>query len=311
MTITLAKNSGFCFGVKEAIKKTEDTIYAYTGCQEPIYTCGPLIHNKMVTDELQAKGAKIITHLSQAEENAVVIVRSHGEGQVFFEKAKKQGITIVDATCPFVKKIHKLVKDGSAQGKAIVVVGDRNHPEVKGINGWCHGEAIIVDHLEEAKKITVDDILLVAQTTMTTETFDAVKTWLLENKSKVEVHNTICHATMERQKSCMETARKSDLMIIIGGKNSSNSKKLYEIAKKHCKNTHFIEKIEHLPLKEVEKCNKIGVAAGASTPERIIEEVIATMSEMNTENHESNLMHEMMAEIEKSLRLPRSGEIVT
>lgn len=309
MTIILAKKSGFCFGVKEAIKKTEDAIEDYRG--RPIYTCGPLIHNHIVTDALKAKGCGIIDDLSQAEENAVVVVRSHGEGEEFFNHAIERGVTLVDATCPFVKKIQELVKNAKEEGKHIVVVGNRKHPEVIGINGWCQNHGIIVENLEEAKKIIEDDIFLVAQTTITSENFESVKDWLLKNKKKVEIHNTICNATSERQKSCMETAKKSDLMIVIGDKNSSNSIKLYEIAKKHCKNTHFIENNEYLPLKEVEKCNKIGVAAGASTPERIIEEVIATMSEMNTENHESNLMHEMMAEIEKSLRLPRSGEIVT
>lgn len=311
MTIILAKNSGFCFGVKKAIQMTNDTIEKYKDSGNRIFTRGPLIHNKIVTDELEEKGVKIIDSLSQVTENAIVIVRSHGEGEAFFSQAEEKGIAIVDATCPFVKKIQHLVKNAYAQGKNIVVVGDANHPEVIGINGWCQEHAFIVKNLEEAKKIVIDNIVLVAQTTIRSESFEEIGKWLLDNKKEIEIHNTICHATVERQNSCMETAKKSELMIVIGGKNSSNSKKLYEISKKHCKNTYFIENIKYLPLKEVEKCNKIGVAAGASTPERIIEEVIATMSEMNTENHESNLMHEMMAEIEKSLRLPRSGEIVT
>lgn len=314
MTITLAKNSGFCFGVKAAIEKTEQLIEENKLLGNSIYTCGPLIHNKSVTDELAEKGATIIDSLQEAKEGDIVVVRSHGEGSLFFEEALAKGIEIMDATCPFVKRIQKLVFEASSEGKTIVIVGDKDHPEVKGIKGWCQGEVYVVNDVEEAKKITTDNLFLVAQTTITNEDFKKVSDFLINIKKNVEIKNTICNATEERQESCKKTAKGSDLMIVIGGKDSSNSKKLYEISKKYCEKTIFIENIRNLPLKEVENCNKIGVAAGASTPERIIKEVIATMSEFITENNEHaehNEMHDLMAEIEKSLRLPRSGEIVT
>lgn len=311
MMITLAEHSGFCFGVKEALKKTEQTIEENKGEGVKTYTCGPLIHNKTVTDELASKGVNIIKAPEEAEEGSVVIVRSHGETEDFYRRAKKRNLKLVDATCPFVKRIHNYVREAKNQGFHIVVVGDRSHPEVIGVNGWCDNEAYVVSNLEEAKKVGVDRLFIVAQTTITEELFQEIVSYFEKEKKEIVVHNTICRATEERQKSCMETAIDSDLMVIIGSIDSSNSKKLYEIAKKYCGNTYFIENKETLPLKEVEKCNRIGIAAGASTPERIIKEVIATMSELFTENKKDNMMHDLMDEIEKSLRLPHSGEIVT
>ena len=310
MKITLAEHSGFCFGVKEAIKAAEQTIVENNSNNVRIYSCGPLIHNKTVTDELEQKGIQIINSPDEAEEGSVIIVRSHGEPEEFYRKAEAKNIKIVDATCPFVKRIHKLVREAKNKGYHIVVIGDSNHPEVIGINGWCDNEASIVSSIDEAKKVKCDRVFIVSQTTITAELFNEIVSYFENTKDEVVVHNTICHATEERQKSCMETAIDSDLMVIIGGSNSSNSKKLFEIAKKYCGNTYFIENKESLPLKEVELCNKIGIAAGASTPERIIKEVIATMSELFTENKKDSMMHDLMDEIEKSLRLPRSGEIV-
>lgn len=311
MIIQVAKNSGFCFGVKEALKKAEQTIEDNKDKNVRIFTCGPLIHNKTVTDELQEKGIGIIQGPEEAEAGDIIIVRSHGETEKFYEIAKERGIQIIDATCPFVKKIHQLVKKATNEGFNIVVIGDRAHPEVIGINGWCDNNAIIVSSVEEAKDVKGDHLFVVAQTTITEELFDEIIACFQSEKKEIIVHNTICNATKERQKSCMETAINSDIMIIIGGSDSSNSKKLYEIAGKYCNKAYFIENKESLPLKEVEKCNRIGISAGASTPERIIKEVIATMSELFTETKEDSLMHDLMDEIEKSLRLPRSGDIVT
>lgn len=310
MEIKRAKHSGFCFGVTEAIKKAEETVLENQGKDIKIYTCGSLIHNKSVTDDLKAKGVSNIGGPEDAEEGSIVIIRSHGEPEDFYRKAEEKSLSVVDATCPFVKRIHSLVREAKNNGFNIVVVGDKAHPEVMGINGWCDNEAYIISGVEEAKKIPVDNLFVVAQTTIRSDLFNEILTYLQDTKEKITVHNTICHATSQRQKSCMETAKESDLMLVIGDKDSSNTKKLYEISKKYCENTHFVENKEYLPLKEIEKCNRIGIAAGASTPERIIKEVIAAMSELFTERKEENLMHDLMDEIEKSLRLPRSGEIV-
>ena len=301
--IIRADHSGFCFGVKAAIEKAEK---AAEECEGKIYSCGSLIHNKLVTDQLAEKGLQVIDKPEEAEPGATVVIRSHGEGKAFYDKAEARELKLIDATCPFVKRIHDLVHAAWEDGKQVVIVGDRNHPEVQGINGWCEESAEIVNSAEDSAQIESDDLFVVAQTTIRRALFEEVLE-VLENSGKtMEVKNTICDATSNRQKSCLETAEKVELMLVLGGKHSSNTKKLYEISCKVCENTYFIENINDLPLKEVEKCNRIGVAAGASTPECLIKEVITKMSE----NMEMN-MHDLMDEIEKSLRLPRGGEVVT
>lgn len=307
--IKIAEHSGFCFGVKRAIDMTLESAEKWKDSRK-VYTYGPLIHNKIVTDDLKKSGIEIIENMEEATQSQVIIVRSHGQGKDFYDNAKKRGLTLVDATCPFVSKIHSLVEEAFQKQKKIIIIGDRNHPEVQGINGWCNDEAIIINTEEEAKNIPTGAYFAVGQTTLQKSHFDKLITILKENNCDLEIHNTICQATTLRQASCENLARVSDLMLIFGDRNSSNTKKLYNLAKKTCEKVYFIENIEDLPLKEISLCNKIGVAAGASTPERLIKEVITNMSELITENNEKNLMHDLMDEIEKSLRLPRGGEIV-
>ncbi len=325
--IIRAPHSGFCFGVKRAIEAAEHALLeeaAYRQKQmetdlkkteQPekrdnrLYSCGPLIHNDIVTGDLEAKGLSIIHDLQEAREGDTVIIRSHGEPKQFYDRAESIGIKVIDATCPFVKRIHHLVHEADLTGWNVVIIGDKKHPEVIGIRGWCKN-AFIVNSRIEAELIEEDHLYVVAQTTIRKELFDEIISLFREQKKEIIVENTICSATEERQTSCMETAKSVEMMVVIGGRNSSNSWKLYEISQKYCAKTFFIENLKDLPLKEVEKCNKIGVAAGASTPESVIEEVIANMSETTLENNEKNLMHDLMDEIEKSLRLPRSGEIV-
>jgi len=302
--IIRAKNSGFCFGVKQAIEKTEAQVELNQG--KRIFTCGPLIHNQFVIDQLAEKGVGIIHQPSEAEAGDIVIVRSHGETKAFFDEAKARGLEVVDATCPFVNKIHQLVFDANREGKDIVIVGDKAHPEVVGINGWCENKAFIVNSREEAAAIDAERVFLVCQTTIKKELMDEIIQALTEKNIEIEVNNTICNATKERQESCHQLSQKVDAMVIVGGRNSSNTRKLYEISKKNCNNSFFVENIEDLPLKELQKCNKIGIAAGASTPECVIKEVIANMSELN----EKFSMEDFMDEIDASLRLPRIGEVV-
>ena len=303
-TIKRAKNSGFCFGVRQALNRTEEQIENRQG--KTIYTCGPLIHNRLVTDSLQARGVKIVNGLEQVEEGDTVIVRSHGEPERFFGEALERGIHVVDATCPFVSKIHSLVNSAHGQGYQVVIVGDRNHPEVRGISGWCGDTAIIVSTAEEAAAIEEDNLFVVCQTTIRKETLQEITAALEQAGKKMIIRNTICNATRDRQDGCIQLARECEAMVIVGGKDSSNTRKLFEISKNYCKNSFFVEKIEDLPLQQLSKYNKIGVAAGASTPECVIKEVIATMSETITEMN----MQDLMEDIEKSLRLPRVGETV-
>jgi len=289
MKIRTADHSGICFGVCEAIRKTEELISDNTGKSTRIYTCGPLIHNRAVTDDLQNRGVEIIENLSSAEPGSVIVIRSHGEPESFYNEAAQSDYKIVDATCPFVAKIHELVLKAQLAGRNIVVIGDVNHPEVKGIVGWAGKNCEVINSIDEAVKIDYDNITLVAQTTITGSLWDSIANYLTGVKSDVIPLRTICNATDERQKSCEKIALESDLMIVIGDRNSANSKKLLEIAQKNCKKTFFVENINDLPLKQIELCDRIGVAAGASTPERIIKEVISTMSEAITEMKETQI----------------------
>ncbi len=307
--IIRAEHAGFCFGVKQAMEKTEKQIQQ----KEPgrrIFTCGPLIHNRLVTENLARRGVEAIDGPAQAEPGDVVIVRSHGEGKRFFEEADARGLNVVNATCPFVDRIHQLVFDAYNEGKQVVIIGDRQHPEVQGINGWCENTAEVIGSREEAEEAAkkLSHAFLVCQTTIKKELLEEITEVFEKQKLEVEIHNTICDATRKRQQACSELSKNVDAMVIIGGKNSSNTRKLYEISKKNCNKSFFVENIEDLPLQLLRNCNKIGVAAGASTPECVIKEVIANMSEMIT--NEKNSMADFMDEIDASLRLPRTGEIV-
>ena len=225
MEIIRAPYSGFCFGVKQAIETAEKEA---DKSNEKIYSFGPLIHNKGVTDELEEKGVFIIDTLENLPERSKVIVRSHGIGKWFYDEAASKNIEVIDATCPYVKRIHQLVHNAYEEGKQVVIVGDANHPEVQGINGWCENTAII---LNEPTEIIKDNLFVVAQTTIRKDLFDSVVYLLKKINKAVEVNNTICSATSKRQEGCKETALKVDAMLVVGDKKSSNTKKLYEIAK--------------------------------------------------------------------------------
>ncbi len=307
MEVIRAEHSGFCFGVRAAIDKTLEQIRKHP--EATIHTCGQLIHNASVTEELARKGVDIISSPEEASPGDTVIVRSHGEPAAFYRAAEKCGLNVVDATCPFVAKIHNLVQDAWRRKKHVVIVGDRTHPEVIGINGWCENEAVIIHSAEEAQAYPYDEAYIVSQTTLNHQVLDDVVAVLKKKGVRTEVQNTICNATRDRQQAAAELAETCDAMVIIGGRNSSNTRKLFEICKKKCNISIFVENIADLPLKQLQKCNRIGIAAGASTPERDIKEVIATMSENNITN-ENISMAEFMDEIDASLRLPHTGDIV-
>ena len=302
--IKVAEHSGFCFGVKRAIEKTEEQLDK----EGKALICGSLIHNKTVTADIVSRGGKIIHSLEEAGEGDTVIVRSHGEGEQFYKDAEERGIKLIDATCPFVERIHKLVRKADSEGHNVVIVGDKDHAEVKGISGWC-SRAIIVNSGEEAERVEKDDLFVVCQTTIKKSMLDSVCEAFQKTNKKFHVENTICDATSKRQESTLKIAEESDLVLIIGDEASSNTQKLFSIAKNKSKNVFFVEKIQDLPLHEIEKCNRIGIAAGASTPESLIKEVIATMNEKNYKSMEE-LLAEENYDLDGAMRLPRLHEIV-
>ena len=313
MEIILADHSGFCFGVDRAIDM------AFTEARRKdrsghLYTCGNLIHNKDVVQRLESMGVRMISSLDEASEGDTVIVRSHGEPRGFYEEAERKGIILVDTTCVFVKKIHDIVSKAHAGGIPVVVIGDSEHQEVMATNGWCDFSATVIGNAREAS-FAADTLkgkkpIIVCQTTIKEELLNEVLGAFDAAGVSYDIHNTICNATRERQESCAELAARVDAMIVIGDEQSSNSRKLYEIAKKNNKNSIFIENANNNLLNRFTKYTKIGCIAGASTPEWIIKEVISHMSENVNKSMEQNPMMDFMDDIEKSLRLPKPGDIV-
>jgi len=304
--VTLAESAGFCFGVKRAIEMAYAEIEKNDG--EPLYSYGPLIHNKEVTNDLDRKGLHIIESLDGIDKGTVVI-RSHGVGKFLYDALEEKGMKMVDGTCPFVKKIHNIVNEAWNAGKTVIIAGDGKHPEVMGINGWCGNSAVILESPEEARVAELDaekEYAVVVQTTFRQSKFDDMIEILKEKGLNLEISQTICSATEKRQKEAMELSKNVDKMIVIGDKKSSNTQKLVEICRKNCGNTVHIETICDLVLKNFESSDRIGITAGASTPPAIIKEVVVTMSEENVKVEEMSF--EQM--LEESLVTLHTGDVV-
>lgn len=299
MEIILAKSAGFCFGVKRAV----DYAYSKAG-QQDIYTYGPIIHNKEVTGDLDKKGVKVTENLDEVKKGEIII-RSHGVPPSVYEDIEKRNLKYTDCTCPFVKKIHNIVRDNYNKGKSIIIVGNKIHPEIIGINGWCANSAVTINSIEEAEKIELDktkDYALVVQTTFQTDVFEKIIACLKEKSDNIEIFRTICSATGDRQKEAVEIAKVADQMIVLGDKSSSNTRKLYEISKKYCENVYLCERICDLQLQNLKKNGTMGITAGASTPSVIIKEAVNAMSEMENKSFEEML--------DDSLVTLRTGQIV-
>jgi len=297
--IILADKAGFCFGVKRAVEMTEKEL---KNSDDKIYSLGPLIHNPQAVKKFEEKGLKTIDEIGEIN-NSKVVIRSHGVSKEVVDKMVEQNLDIIDSTCPYVKSVHKKVEEFHKQGYNIVIVGDKNHPEIIGINGWCNNEAFIINSEEEALNLPkMDKVCVVSQTTNTQEKFITLSHIVKDKGDEVKIFNTICNATNQRQEACKEVAKKVDAMIVIGGYHSSNTKKLADISKKYCEHVYHIETKDELPLEELKKFNKIGITAGASTPDWIIKEVIEIMENINN--------NEMLEAIESSFTTIRRGDIV-
>ena len=271
--VILAKSAGFCFGVKRAV----DTVYEQTG-KKNVYTFGPIIHNEEVVKDLEKKGVFVINTMEELDDitEGTVIIRSHGVSSAVYEALQKKGVEIVDATCPFVLKIHNIVKQESANGKQIVIIGNEKHPEVEGIMGWSKTQVHVVDTAEKAQNLQLDpqrEVCIVSQTTFNYNKFKELVEIISEKGYNIIIRNTICNATEERQTEAREIAKRVDAMIVVGGSSSSNTRKLYEICKNECKDTYYIQTLNDLDMTSLGKADCIGITAGASTPNNIIEEV--------------------------------------
>ena len=273
--VIVAKSAGFCFGVRKAV----ETVYREAeNAEGPVYTYGPIIHNETVVEDLRKKGVQVIEGREELERVrcGTVIIRSHGVGREIYELCEKQGLRVVDATCPFVTRIHDIVRRECAEGKRVVIVGDPGHPEVQGIRGWGNDRTLVIESAEDLERYHVgkDEIIsLVAQTTYHSGKFKEIVEKSSELGYDIHCFNTICNATQERQTEAGEIASGVDAMVVIGGRNSSNTRKLVEICSAVCGNTFFIQTSEDLNPKTLTRFERIGITAGASTPQIIIEEV--------------------------------------
>ena len=275
MKVTTAKTAGFCFGVKRAVDQVNRQILSG---EKPVYTYGPIIHNEQVVRSLAEKGVRVIDGEEELEQirEGTVIIRSHGVSRRLQEKMESTGVKVIDATCPFVKKIHRIVEESGREGMAVVIAGDPEHPEVKGICGWAEGPCYVVRNTEEMKALRLPEGLkavLVAQTTFNAGKFEDIVEIFKKTVYYGTIINTVCSATDERQTEAREIARQVDAMIVIGGRHSSNTRKLYEICSCECKNTYFTETLVDLDIQPFQSFSHVGITAGASTPKSIIEEV--------------------------------------
>ena len=301
--VILAKTAGFCFGVRRAV----DMAYGLAG-KHKVYTYGPIIHNETVVDDLESKGVRVVHSIDEAAglRGGTMIIRSHGASKNEINLLKQMGFEIVDATCPFVKKIHRIVEDYSGQGYGIVIIGSAVHPEVQAISGWCKEPPVIIESVEEAENFSPDPdkkLCLVSQTTFNYNKFQELVEIINKKSYNITIKNTICNATEERQSEARDIAGHVDAMIVIGGRQSSNTQKLYDICKNECKNTYYIQTLVDLDLKTFESIGNVGITAGASTPNNIIEEVHTNMSEMGNEQSFEQML-------EASLKTIRTGEVV-
>lgn len=283
--ITVAETAGFCFGVARAVNTVEDLIN--TGTR--VCTFGPLIHNPGFIKHLEEKGVFAYENVSDIPSDATVVIRAHGITRTEESKLKEKCACVADGTCPFVKKIHRIVGSRSASGDTVIITGDPAHPEVLGIKSYAEGAAYVVSGLEELKKLTTNHpelvqkhVSMVSQTTFSAEEFKKCEEFAKKVYTNLEIFDTICNATALRQEEASRLSAKNDMMIVIGGKNSSNTKKLYELCSRHCR-TYLIEDVTELSETTISDVRSIGVTAGASTPSGTIKEVLTTMAEI-TEN---------------------------
>lgn len=277
MEVELAKTAGFCFGVKRAV----DTVYEQLEMHrdENIYTYGPIIHNEEVIKDMQERGISVLHFEEELAHitDGIVIIRSHGVPKSVYGKLKQQGLTCVDATCPFVKKIHRIVEKESENGAHIIIIGNAAHPEVEGIRGWAKGTVSVIGTQEEASNFTLSNragkVCIVSQTTFNYNKFKELVEIISEKRYDIIVLNTICNATKERQEEAFAIAKRADAMIVIGDKRSSNTQKLFEICRNACGDTYYIQTLDDLDMNQLRSVEKVGITAGASTPQNIIEEV--------------------------------------
>ena len=281
MEVKVAKTAGFCFGVQRAVDKVYELI---DSCPDRLFTLGPIIHNEEVVNDLEKKGVRVASEeeLKTLPEGSTVVIRSHGVGKKVYDQLEECGLSYVDVTCPFVLKIHRIVEKESKAGSHIVIIGDPDHPEVVGICGWCIGPYTVIRTKQDALDFVPPEcknVCIVSQTTFNYNKFKDLVEILRKKRydntvlNILNILNTICNATEERQREAKSIAGEVDTMLVVGGRHSSNTQKLFEICKKECENTYYIQTPVDLDSDMFQCSSYVGITAGASTPKKIIEEV--------------------------------------
>ncbi|MCQ2514077.1 MAG: bifunctional 4-hydroxy-3-methylbut-2-enyl diphosphate reductase/30S ribosomal protein S1 [Ruminococcus sp.] len=306
-----AESAGFCFGVNRAINIVNELLEN----GEKVCTLGPIIHNMEVVNELESRGCKAVDNIDEISENATLVIRSHGVPKSIIDELKKRNINYKDATCPFVMKIHKIVAGADKNDDIVVIAGNKNHPEVQGIIGHCNAECLTFNNENELDELlpiiknkNKKEIKIVAQTTFDTKEWKKCIKKLKNLCTNAKIFDTICNATTVRQSEADLIAAQSDFMVVVGDKHSSNTGKLFDICKKRCDNTVLIETASELSYSQVQAAQKIGVTAGASTPARIIKEVLDTMSDIKSS--ETKIEESFEALLEESLKNLNTNERV-
>jgi 4-hydroxy-3-methylbut-2-enyl diphosphate reductase len=276
MKIIVAKKAGFCFGVKRAIDITFDLA---KGSKNGIFTYGPLIHNPQVVEELKQKGISTTDDL-YSRNIKTLIIRTHGVSPKVYTETSKMGYNLIDVTCPFVKKAQNFTKRLRDEGYQVLIIGDKNHPEVQGLIGFAGSNVIVADKIKNLKNIK-KKIGIIIQTTQSFETLKEIVLEVIATAREVKIYNTICDSTVQRMKETKEIAKKVDLMIIVGGKNSANTNQLVNLSKEACAKVYHLETAEEIEKKWLRKVEKVGISGGASTPQWIINDVIKKIREIS------------------------------
>ncbi len=309
MRVEIAKSAGFCYGVRRAVGLAREAVREH----DAVVVLGQLVHNQRTTAELAAEGLRTVETVEEAPPGSLLIIRAHGVAEAVYRQCAERGMRVLDATCPSVKRIHALVAEYSADGSAVIILGESEHPEVQGIAGWAKGSVHILRAAPEAQNLPpLSRALLVAQTTATREHWDALHAELALRIVDLTAANTICGATTTRQTEANELAGRVDAMLVIGGKHSSNTQKLLRICKERCPRTLLLEDGEEIPPGFIRPGDYIGITAGASTPERSLKEVVTRMNDMEKQEQGfDQAQSDFMADIEATLVKIRPGQTVT
>ncbi len=274
MEVVVTKSAGFCFGVRRAVER----VYEQARQGKKVYTYGSIAHNETVVKELEEQGVTVLETRQELEriDEGTVVIRAHGVPKELYGLLEAKGLAYIDATCPFVQRIHEIVQEQSEQGRRIIIIGNDGHPEVEGTKGWTKSPAVVIETPEQAQNFEAkkgEKLCIVSQTTFNYKKFQDLVEIFRKKGYDIIVANTICNATKERQREAIELAARADVMIVIGGTHSSNTRKLYELCRSECENTYYIQTLEDLQLELPNSVELVGITAGASTPNKIIEEV--------------------------------------